>query len=305
MRRNWRTSAIAAVGVVALFTSLTRAQAPATQPSADRYDTLIQQLGDEDFKVRDQASAQLAKAGADARPALVKASSSDDPEVRWRAEDLLKQLDAPPQPADDAQQQAILDGPVGGQVIIINGGRVIINGGQFAPADIVDDLDKLRTDLEARMGQLNMGESQRQLVRGLLNKINLARLDVPERTDPRFAQQEDAYLQDCDDLRKLLASLKLPDPGAALPPPKGSRLGVQVGITSLEQGVLITDVDPGSRGEKLGLKGGDVIVSVNGQAMNSIHELRDTVTVQTHLVVSIVRNGEQMTLREPAPAANQ
>src|SRR5262249_14378851 len=51
-------------------------------------------LGSNDYKTRETATAELAAAGAPAYPALLKATRSPDAEVRKRAEELLDKLRA-------------------------------------------------------------------------------------------------------------------------------------------------------------------------------------------------------------------
>ncbi|MDF1701328.1 MAG: PDZ domain-containing protein [Planctomycetota bacterium] len=54
---------------------------------------LVQDLGADDFRTREQASKRLAALGAKARPALEKALKSETrPEVRWRAEQILRRI---------------------------------------------------------------------------------------------------------------------------------------------------------------------------------------------------------------------
>jgi len=62
-------------------------------PPQDGVDALIRQLGDDQIDARERASDQLIRMGEPARDALVKASTSTDPEVRARAASILKTLD--------------------------------------------------------------------------------------------------------------------------------------------------------------------------------------------------------------------
>src|SRR5688572_7708615 len=62
--------------------------------TSDSVSALIERLGSDDFRVREQASRELAAMGASARPALEKAmKESESLEVRWRAEQLLRRID--------------------------------------------------------------------------------------------------------------------------------------------------------------------------------------------------------------------
>ena len=61
------------------------AAAPTSAPSGNDVDALIVQLGHDDFKVREEASAKLAKIGKPALESLQKALTSGDPEVQSRA----------------------------------------------------------------------------------------------------------------------------------------------------------------------------------------------------------------------------
>lgn len=58
---------------------------------------LIRQLGDDDFNVREAASATIKSLPVLPRAELAKATQSDDAEVKWRAEELLKQGEGPAQ----------------------------------------------------------------------------------------------------------------------------------------------------------------------------------------------------------------
>ncbi len=62
---------------------------PAAELTTKQIAQWIEQLGDNDFKVRENASKNLWEAGAAAESALEKALKSDDPEVARRARDLL------------------------------------------------------------------------------------------------------------------------------------------------------------------------------------------------------------------------
>src|SRR2546430_15212038 len=74
------------------------AAGPTTAPAPKDVDVLVTQLGHDDFKIREEASTQLAKIGKPALPALQKALLSGDPEVQSRAEMLIKRIEQRPVP---------------------------------------------------------------------------------------------------------------------------------------------------------------------------------------------------------------
>ncbi len=59
-------------------------------------DSLVSQLGDNDFKKRETASQLLVRAGKPALPSLEKATKSDDAEVRRRAATCIEKIQDPP-----------------------------------------------------------------------------------------------------------------------------------------------------------------------------------------------------------------
>ena len=66
----------------------------APQEHGDRIERLVALLGSEEFAEREAATEALAEAGAEALPALRRALTSDDVEVRRRAADLVRVIDA-------------------------------------------------------------------------------------------------------------------------------------------------------------------------------------------------------------------
>lgn len=70
------------------------ARSEAREATSEQLESLIEQLGDEDFVVRDRAYDDLLAMGAGAKARLEKATKSEDPEIRWRAGRLLRALSA-------------------------------------------------------------------------------------------------------------------------------------------------------------------------------------------------------------------
>lgn len=80
--------------------------APAEAVSDAEIQTLVDQLGHDDFKIREAASRKLAQLGDRARPALEKAATdSGSLEARWRAQQLLRRLGGAEKPkvVDEAE----------------------------------------------------------------------------------------------------------------------------------------------------------------------------------------------------------
>ncbi len=65
---------------------------PVVAQDTSGIESLIEQLGDADFTVREDATAKLIELGDEAVPFLEKALHSEDPEVTWRAEQALEAI---------------------------------------------------------------------------------------------------------------------------------------------------------------------------------------------------------------------
>ena len=170
-----------------------------------------------------------------------------------------------------------------------------------------DDLAELDVRLRQQMEGAGVPEPDREAVleaMALLRRIQeQGRLGAPEDIE----QQIRKYNALSDALRQKLDDLKLPGPGDALPPPARARLGVSVAPPApadvdappAAAGVRVTMVIPQSRGEKLGLKEGDLIRKVNGKAVEDAAALRRVLTDETDpLVLDVLRGDESLTLRE-------
>jgi hypothetical protein len=81
---------------------------PQSVPQAEEkvISTLVSKLGSVDFKEREKATADLEFIGKPARPALEKALSSDDPEIRKRAARILSEMDAKSADKGAAEEKA-------------------------------------------------------------------------------------------------------------------------------------------------------------------------------------------------------
>ena len=83
--------------------------APVVKPSGADIDTLIRQLSDESFRVREKASKDLWEQGDSALPALREASASEDPEKVYRARELLRKIQLHITPDTDPTVIALIE----------------------------------------------------------------------------------------------------------------------------------------------------------------------------------------------------
>ncbi len=82
-----------ALGVCLEGAALARGEGTAAPAAAPTVERLIEQLGSPDFKLRETAGKALAARGADALPALKKATGHPDPEVRQRLANLIAETE--------------------------------------------------------------------------------------------------------------------------------------------------------------------------------------------------------------------
>jgi hypothetical protein len=166
-----------------------------------------------------------------------------------------------------------------------------------------DDLLQLEARLRRQMQAAGVAPVEQQAVLEALRMLRdiqgQGRLALPEDLEAQVKK----YNALSDALRQKLEELKLPGPGDALPPPARARLGVSVEPPMLdgaaEGGVRVTMVMPQSRGEKLGLRAGDVIRRVNGKPVNDAGALRRELTdAKDPLVLDVVRGLDELVLRE-------
>ena len=82
---------------------------PAAQVPGKEIESLVRELGDEDFQVREKATQEIWELGETALPALRKALASTDPEQRIRARDLIGKIQLHITPATDPVVIALVE----------------------------------------------------------------------------------------------------------------------------------------------------------------------------------------------------
>ena len=128
-RKSLLVACFAVVPASALMAESAPAVPPTTVPSvaiapsdAD-IAALIDNLGDGDFATRDQASNKLREIGKPALAQIKAALKSEDPEVRIRAEELVKRIERRVPPGPDPAIAGV--GGQGLRVSVVNGNKVI------------------------------------------------------------------------------------------------------------------------------------------------------------------------------------
>jgi hypothetical protein len=152
MRRTWiariavAASAFAAVvGVPRVFAGDPAPTGPLSPEDQAKITHLVEDLGSADFRVREAATKALMGMGEKARPALEAAVKSENPAVRFRADQILQNLNGSntEKPVDDGQPEPKADPGAGSK----GAGA----GGSFGGAD------KMREEIERLMRQFGGG----------------------------------------------------------------------------------------------------------------------------------------------------
>jgi len=198
-----------------------------------------------------------------------------------------------------AGSQAAMNPLVHGAENLVMRGPVFIGGG-FQPLPLLPDpIDELRDRVDQAMEKQKVADEDRKKVADLLDQVQQGRRGRAQQGEDR-ARQLAEYFKVSDELREKLEALKLPDPGDDLPPPSKWRLGIQV--APVDEKLIVGDVAPGSRGEKIGLKAGDAIEKINGKEVKDIEELRDTLSkTKEPLIITGQRGNEALKLEEKKP----
>src|SRR5207245_3310805 len=179
-------------------------------------------------------------------------------------------------------------------------GPVLVGGLQAMPLPL-DPLEELKDRVVQQMEKANVADEQRKQVAELLDRLQEGKLATRGGAGGDRVGQLKDYFKLSDELREKLEALKLPDPGDDLPPPAKWRLGIQVSPDP--EKVVVGSVVPDSRGEKIGLKVGDVIGKINDKPVKEIEELREILSAaKGPIEMVVVREGKELKLEEKKPS---
>ena len=161
--------------------------APAAEPAGE-IQQRVEDLGSADFRVREAAWKALVGYGERARPALEAALKSENPSVRFRAEQLLARL------AGGAAERALDDGTNSAPALPVpggtSGGLVPVGPGRFFTDE---DFARLMRETEARMKQFEE-DMRRRVGNGGLS-FPTPWLGVDPRMSPFLAGRADRDLR--------------------------------------------------------------------------------------------------------------
>ena len=107
------------------------------------------------------------------------------------------------------------------------------------------------------------------------------------------------YLARGGELRDLMDDAGLPDPGDLLPPGPRSRLGIQFREEPGTQRAVVQRVLPQYRADKMKMRVGDVVVSVNGAPIVFASLIETVVKAKRPYVIEVLRHGALVRLTEP------
>ena len=194
-------------------------------------------------------------------------------------------------------------GALAGNLIVRGNGNVIV----LPPMQIQpmvraggDNIVGLRVKVDDAMARAHLPADQQKRIHDAMDEVEQSRQFTPVGPVDQTDQNIRAYDRACDTLRKELADAKLPDPGDALPPPKGARLGISVAPDfAAGGGLLVSHVVQSSRADRIGLQEDDRIRRINGTDVSDVKDLRRLVTEHAKgLVLEITRDGRDMKLEE-------
>jgi len=287
----------------------------ATQPAEVRINRLVAQLGEEDFQARLRAGEELLAIGRAALPALREGAKSTDPEIQTRSESLIKEIEKPreapaarggrrrveemlPGPMEMQQEFRVDVGVGAGRTVTIRRNNrttsLVENAGGVALTVTEPDADGKMQTREYKAKNAEELKKEHPEVAGIYdelsrrNQVNMIRPGMP-----RGLQQM------LKDRRAQLKGLPL-----ASITPNLEKLGLEVEEATeamkaqLGEGVVVSGVEGGWRGEKIGLREHDLIQKVNDKGITTVDDLERAVEGEDPLTLEILRAGKRVRLEE-------
>jgi hypothetical protein len=270
---------------------------PAPEKPAKTLAQLIEDLGNDSFKVREDASEALKATGAEALPALRKVlDSTQDMEIKVRAEEIIKHIERKIEEEKQAKRPKVKVGP------LVSSTSTNVNGAGVTWGEDAEGNVLLRTtDRETGKEKEATATSWKDFVK---RHPDLAReFKVTER-GPRgggIVQFGGVRIQVGQRVRVMPqpekeAFVRWKAGGAAVEAVT-EVLRYHLGLPE-DSGVLVREVTAGGPAGKLGLKKHDILLAVDGTKITGPEGLRALGGEFTRL--SVIQKGKRMTLeRKP------
>jgi S1-C subfamily serine protease len=167
------------------------------------------------------------------------------------------------------------------------------------PSKLRQNLQTLQAQLPVELAKAKIKEADERQVQSLLDALQSI-LDRKVATPEEAERQARDYLARGGELRDLLDDLLLPDPGDLLPPGPRSRLGIIFSEDKKSGHAVVTQVLPQYRADKMGVRPGDVLLTLNGQPVTGATLVPMVVKAQRPYVLEVLRGGAKVTLKDPA-----
>jgi hypothetical protein len=166
------------------------------------------------------------------------------------------------------------------------------------PQSRLEWLLELRQALPSQLEAVKAGGEQVKQVWQLFDACEavLKRSPASEADYDRDARE---FLARGGELRDLLEDLRVPDPGDVLPPGPHSRLGVIFSPEAKTGRAVVNRVLPQYRGDKMGIRVGDVLLTLNGAALLASDLVQTLVGAKRPYVIEVRRQSATVTLTEP------
>ena len=318
--RNHVTYALAVL-LLAASHAFPQARQPASRPADPQIAGLIARLGHEDYQARQQAQDQLRRIGEPALPALREAIKSTDPEISSRAEALVREIEnaagaLAPDPLEDVPGMAgVFIGPGGRaqvQVRIAGAGRVrhIVMREPNRTVTLHENVEGIRLTVSEpdRTGKLETREYKAKTPEQLKKEhpeaftiyeqmTNMGAMRIraipPRMMPPRLPEE----------VQRMLRQQADPFLRMGLQQPAAAKFGMVLenadpAITAqLGAGVVVTDVNPGTRAARTGLRPFDLITKINQAKVESIDDVEKALGDKP-VTIDLLRAGKSLQLSE-------
>jgi hypothetical protein len=271
----------------------------------------IRDLGSDDWKKREAATAALSAMGDEALPSLEKAAQDKDPEVRWRAERAIQSIRArggkpAAKPDADAKEVKTPPPPPAVETPVPRLVPDALEGARERLKGVQEELRRQRPELD----ELLKGFGGIDLFGGELRKAledmerSLRDMGRPERPGRGSGLRPDFF-----SFRYKDGKWEIVRPER----PAAAKLGVETGevpavlraqlkLGESPAGVVIEAVEAGSLALAAGLREFDVVLRIDGAGVSGEDDLAALLEPGEHKV-AILREGERRELAFAGPAA--